>query len=860
MNLSHVLRRMKKALNKSISYLHHFYHKHQHLLSDITEQVKTILVYSQNHLRSIRISLFFQHKSFTLLLMVAAIALIWYVGPLISFLGKTPLESELDRLVAIFLTLLLIIGLKLKQSRPPIDNTDIPEEELLQLHKNFKSAEQLLKRIQVGQQGSEQSAYELPRYLIIGLANAGKSSLLTHSGCHFFQHEHLVQLAPPNLDTIGHCNWWVTHDAVILDVPGYYLETNLSVIARRLWTCMLDLLQKHHSHVLNGLIITIGADTLIQHGSTELQQLVLQIKQRIQELFHRIHKSFPIYLLVTKIDLIAGFSDFFHDLAKEERTQPWGINLCTTKSRPEFNLVQQFDKEYDALLQRLHDRIIWQLHQENTIKKREIIFEFPLQIEQLKERLTGIVYQISEASRYYENVQLSGIYFCSSDQSGKQIDNLQPLLSTAFELQPRHINKMPNKTQAFFIEDLLKNIIFKFSYDTSKPRTKPALTWQTLVISAALMSSIGFWLYQHTKTIATSTEAPIISGHIDDNVLFGLSEISDTGFHDQDQALRLINTLLKPHSPFAKSSVIVKHLDNLRHYLMAVNNHQAAFDVAKQRALNPNYQDPIIALLQLAKETPAPLGQQLHHLAMASWQFTLTQARQHINRTWQQTVLPFYQNSVKNRYPIFKSSPHDMTLTDFIRFFGPSGILDQYVDTYLSPFIDTTQAKWQSRPIAGRALPLSDDALTQLQRGTIIRKMYFANNSKKLMIPFTLVPINLPASISSVEIEINDQVTEDAPGENNLNIFLWPSSHRADMSRVIFELQTGNPIEISQKGPWSWFRLLEKANLRQTTDTKHFELSFDVRDNTIKYVLVAKTTLNPFISGVTDQFRCPDKL
>jgi type VI secretion system protein ImpL len=36
---------------------------------------------------------------------------------------------------------------------------------------------------------------------------------------------------------------------------------------------------------------------------------------------------FPIYVLFTKADLIAGFIEFFNDLGQEERAQVWGMTL-----------------------------------------------------------------------------------------------------------------------------------------------------------------------------------------------------------------------------------------------------------------------------------------------------------------------------------------------------------------------------------------------------------------------------------------------------------------------------------------------------------------------------------------------------
>ena len=42
-----------------------------------------------------------------------------------------------------------------------------------------------------------------------------------------------------------------------------------------------------------------------------------EVRRRIQELHGVLNIRFPIYMLFTKCDLIAGFTDFFEDLDQE---------------------------------------------------------------------------------------------------------------------------------------------------------------------------------------------------------------------------------------------------------------------------------------------------------------------------------------------------------------------------------------------------------------------------------------------------------------------------------------------------------------------------------------------------------------
>jgi type VI secretion system protein ImpL len=47
----------------------------------------------------------------------------------------------------------------------------------------------------------------------------------------------------------------------------------------------------------------------------------------LHELRERLGVRFPVYVLFTKADLLAGFTEVFEGLPKEERDQVWGFTL-----------------------------------------------------------------------------------------------------------------------------------------------------------------------------------------------------------------------------------------------------------------------------------------------------------------------------------------------------------------------------------------------------------------------------------------------------------------------------------------------------------------------------------------------------
>jgi type VI protein secretion system component VasK len=60
---------------------------------------------------------------------------------------------------------------------------------------------------------------------------------------------------------------------------------------------------------------------------------VMAIRQRAAELNRHLGISLPVYLLVTKVDLVAGFREYFDDLDAAGRRQVWGTTFALEDSR-----------------------------------------------------------------------------------------------------------------------------------------------------------------------------------------------------------------------------------------------------------------------------------------------------------------------------------------------------------------------------------------------------------------------------------------------------------------------------------------------------------------------------------------------
>src|SRR5207249_8737938 len=123
------------------------------------------------------------------------------------------------------------------------------------------------------------------------------------------------------------CDWWFTDEAVFLDTAGRYTtQQSDRDVDTGAWKGFLRLLKKSRPRrPVNGVFVTISVADLLQHAPREAEQHAEALRARVQELYQELGVRLPIYVLVTKTDLLAGFSQFFAAIGKDEPGPAWGL-------------------------------------------------------------------------------------------------------------------------------------------------------------------------------------------------------------------------------------------------------------------------------------------------------------------------------------------------------------------------------------------------------------------------------------------------------------------------------------------------------------------------------------------------------
>lgn len=499
-------------------------------------------------------------------LLLAAV-LIWFVGPLVSVARVTPLASPWVRLVLILLLWggfaafhagrawaarrrngEMVKALADTPSAPAAATPGLAAADVQAMEERAAKALGLLREARVGK--NREYVYELPWYVIIGPPGAGKTTALKNSGLHFPMAEAMGEGPVKGLGGTRTTDWWITDQAVLIDTAGRYTtQDSEKAVDAEAWTGFLQLLKRHRPRQpLTGVLVAISMTDLA--GADESAALAhgRAVRQRINEVQQTFGVRVPVYVLVTKMDLLAGFVEFFDDLGQAEREQVWGETLALDLSKPDAAATAgaAFEPAFDALVERLNARLLSRMQSETDMQRRGLMFGFPQQFASLRAPLAALLQTIGQETRFEPTPLLRGFYFTSGVQLGRPIDRLLGAVSQRFGLPVTPMGREGARGRAYFLRELLRGVIFPEAALAGRdPRAErrrrlvatavvgagaaaAVLLSAAWLVSYARTASLLHKLHDRSETLARDTTA-LPGGQVSDSDLLAVLPVLEEG-------------------------------------------------------------------------------------------------------------------------------------------------------------------------------------------------------------------------------------------------------------------------------------------------------------------------------------------
>jgi hypothetical protein len=315
-------------------------------------------------------------------------------------------------------------------------------------------------------QTAGKSLYGFPWYVIVGEPGSGKTEAIRHCNVGF----------PPGLQdefqgtggTIN-MNWWFTDHAVILDTAGRLMFEAVETGGSKEWKEFLSLMRKYRPRCpINGLLLVIPADSLIKDTADQIEQKASKIARQFDVIQRTLDVRFPVFVVVTKSDLINGFRDFFDDL-QDPQLQHQILGWSNPAPLDEPFDTEFVDQQVKAIQGRLFRRRLALLHQvvsedRGTDKTRtaDALYAFPQSLAKIAPRMARYLELIFSVGSQWSCKPLffRGIYFTSSMREGSALDeDLAESLGVPIDSLPD--GRVWERDRAYFLRDLFVRKIFR---------------------------------------------------------------------------------------------------------------------------------------------------------------------------------------------------------------------------------------------------------------------------------------------------------------------------------------------------------------------------------------------------------------
>lgn len=353
--------------------------------------------------------------------------------------------------------------------------------------------------------GSGKDIYSLPWYLLVGPSGSGKTEAMRHCKVGF----------PPGLQDCfqgagGTLNmhWWFTNYAVVLDTAGRMFMEESALQGGSEWREFLKLMKVARPNApINGMLLVIGIDSLIKDTNEQIESKAGHIAKQLDTIQRMLDVRFPVYVVITKCDLIAGFRDFF-DKIDDPQLQQQILGWSNPASLDEAFKADTVDQHIKTIRERLMRRratlLLDPVHTEDPQARRvdqvDELFSLPDNIAKIAPRLRRyleIIFQQGEWSP--KPLFLRGIYMTSSMRQGQALDeDLAAAMGVPIDQIPG--GRVWDEERSFFLRDIFmskafreKGLVTRATNVQREQQGRRRLILGTGIGIAAAMLGLTFW-------------------------------------------------------------------------------------------------------------------------------------------------------------------------------------------------------------------------------------------------------------------------------------------------------------------------------------------------------------------------------
>ena len=265
--------------------------------------------------------------------------------------------------------------------------------------------------------GKEAKLAQLPVFFLIGESSAAKTSVFVQSGVEpdllagqVYQDNTVIPTRP--------VNFWLAQKSVFVEAGGKLLADPGR------WTTLIKRLNPRRRNPFRrrppsprAAVVFLDGELFLQPNVEDALALTARnLRTRLGEISQTLGIRLPVYVLFTKLDRLAHFTDFVGNLTDQEVTQVLGVTLPLRSDREQGGVYAEEESRrltaaFDELFRALCDQRLIFLAREHDPNKLSAVYEFPREFRKLRSSAVRFLVDLGRPSQLRANPFLRGFYF-----------------------------------------------------------------------------------------------------------------------------------------------------------------------------------------------------------------------------------------------------------------------------------------------------------------------------------------------------------------------------------------------------------------------------------------------------------------
>jgi type VI secretion system protein ImpL len=404
---------------------------------------------------------------------IALLVATWWLGPRWELNGEFPLSAwQMRALVTLGVVLVVAMmwGMVLARRLRKVNvrQAEAQKEQEDPILPMERKQQRLLDRQLAALKSNlpgRKGIYRLPWYLVMGLEDAGKTSLIQRSG-QTYTLTNVTRNNRVDRNAFGF-DWWIGDEGVLIDPDGELLSQSQgegagAEIQQRLWHHFIAWLERNRpQRPLNGVVLAIDLASLSVADSGQRRDRAILLRTRLRELMEQIGSRLPVYVTFTKMDLLYGFGPLVRTLSKQDKEQALGFTFSLEGQIDNDDWLNQFADRYTAMVERLTDRLPDVLANTRDAEERAAAYSFTRQLAGLKLVLEHFLTDLLSADVFSTPAMVRGTYFTSVLQEGVPEDAFVSAAAANYQIAgPIQPAQRAGQSATLFTRALFPEIIY----------------------------------------------------------------------------------------------------------------------------------------------------------------------------------------------------------------------------------------------------------------------------------------------------------------------------------------------------------------------------------------------------------------